>query len=116
MLTAMVALSAGQAILGVAGGISNASAQRKQAVAQMDAIKKEWAYNTSVLKQNRIDQGEADKLSAYGSGLEMTGSTAVVAENNLNVLQKNIDFQNSQYRNQYKTAQAASKQKYLGLF
>jgi hypothetical protein len=116
MLTAMVALSAIQTGLGIAGGITGASAQRAQARAQMDAIKKEWAYNISVLKQNKIDQGEADKLSAYSSGLEMTGSTAAVAKGNLEVLQRDIEFQNQQYRNQYNTAKAASKQKYLGIF
>lgn len=103
--------------LQVAGGISGASAQRKQARAQVKALQQEKAWNLGVMQRNKEDVYAANLLSSWGSGIDpTTGSTAAVIASNQQVLQDEIDFQRRQYDIQIANAKAASKQKYLGLF
>lgn len=103
--------------LQVAGGISGASAQRKQARAQMAALQQEKAWNLGVMQRNKEDVYAANLLSSWGSGIDpTTGSTAGVIASNQRVLQEEIDFQRSQYDIQIANAKAQSKQKYLGIF
>lgn len=103
--------------LQVMGGVSNASAQRKQARAQMAALQQEKTWNLGVMQRNKEDVYAANLLSSWGSGIDpTTGSTAGVIASNQQVLQDEIDFQRSQYDIQIANAKAASKQKYLGIF
>ena len=103
--------------LQVAGGISGASAQRKQARAQMKALQQERAWNLGVMQRNKEDVYAANLLSSWGSGIDpTTGSTAGVIASNQQILQDEIAFQRSQYDIQIANAKAASKQKYLGIF
>jgi hypothetical protein len=103
--------------LQVMGGVSNASAQRKTARAQMAALQQEKAWNLGVMQRNKEDVYAANLLSSWGSGIDpTTGSTAGVIASNQQVLQDEIDFQRSQYDIQIANANAASKQKYLGIF
>lgn len=103
--------------LQVAGGISGASAQRKQARAQMKALQQEKAWNLGVMQRNKEDVYAANILSSWGSGIDpTTGSTAGIIASNQQVLQDEIDFQSKQYDIQIANAKAASKQKYLGIF
>lgn len=103
--------------LQVAGGISGASAQRKQARAQMKALQQEKAWNLGVMQRNKEDVYAANILSSWGSGIDpTTGSTAGIIASNQQVLQDEIAFQSNQYDIQIANAMAASKQKYLGIF
>lgn len=113
----MTALAVTSLALGVAGGISGASAQRKQARAEMRALQREKAWNLGVMERNKEDVYARSLMSSWGSGIDPTaGSTAGVIASNQQVLQDEIDFQRRQYDIQIANAKAASKQKYLGLF
>ena len=103
--------------LSFASGITGASAQRKQARAQMKALQQEKTWNLGVMQRNKEDVYAANLLSSWGSGIDpTTGSTAGVIASNQKVLHDEIDFQRSQYDIQIANAKAASKQKYLGIF
>lgn len=114
METALLAISLG---MNFAQGISGASAARKSARAQMAALTQEKAWNLSVMRRNKLDTYASNILQSWGSGINYaTGSNRAVIENNQNVLQDEINFQEQQYDIQLKNLKAQSKQKFLGLF
>lgn len=116
MLSAAIALAS----LGIAvgTGISNASAARKSARAEMAAMQEEKEYNLEVLRQEKTDKFWSDQMSQWrtGQSLDYGTSAEAVTTNNQNVLQRNIDFQESQYNIKLKNLKQQSKQRYLGMF
>lgn len=113
---ASIGLSAAGLGLSIVSGALAASADRQKARAEMKALEKSWQHNLGVMRQNKIDTYASNIMSAYASGVRNTGSTAAVIENNQDVLESEIRFQQQQYQTQMKNLRAQSKQKYLGIF
>lgn len=115
-------LSSGLAIVSTGAsllsGIFNAQAQRQEARATVNALKKEKDFNLGVLRQQKIDQYWSDAMSLWRSGMSTgTGtSAAAVIGSNQRVLERNIDFQASQYDTQIANAKAAAGRRFLGIF
>ena len=98
-------------------GAMGASASRKQARAQMKALRLEKDWNLGVMARNREDVYASNILESWGSGINpFTGSTEAVISNNQRVLQNEIDFRRQQYDIELKNLKAQSKQKFLGIF
>lgn len=103
--------------MNIISGALQTSASRQRARAQMSALTQSWMWNRDVLRQNKIDTYASNILQSYGAGIKgTTGSTAAIIQNNQDVLEKNIAFQEQQYQTQMKSLKAQSKQKYLGIF
>lgn len=114
---ASIGLGAAGLGLSLISGAMGASAARKAARAKMSALKQEKAWNLGVMRRNKEDVYASNILSSYASGINpMTGSNAAVILGNQQVLQDEINFQESQYNAELKNLKAQSKQKYLGLF
>ena len=113
---ASIGLGAAGLGLNIISGALAASANRQKARAEMKALEKSWEHNLGVMRQNKIDTYASNIMSAYASGVRNTGSTAAVIENNQDVLESEIRFQQQQYQTQMKNLRAQSKQKYLGIF
>ena len=114
---ASIGLGAAGLGLSLISGAMSASAQRKAARAKMSALTMEKNWNLGVMRRNREDAYASNIMSSYASGINpMTGSNAAVILGNQQVLQDEINFQESQYNAELKNLKAQSKQKYLGLF
>lgn len=116
MITAALGIiSTGASLL---SSVFSAQAQREEARATVSALKKEKEFNLGVLRQQKEDQYWADVMSQWRSGQSLSAGTSAMAvtENNQGVLQRNIDFQVSQYNTQIGNAQAAAKRRFLGIF
>lgn len=73
--------------LGLIGGFFGNKAQNKQIDANIKSLRSELAWNTKVMQQNMVDTMASNKMSFWGSGLNInTGTASQVIANNQQVL------------------------------
>lgn len=114
LLTALAVASFGTSMI---SGALGASAARKSARASMAALEAEKTWNLGVMRQNKIDTYAKNVLSSFGAGISAeTGSNKAIIEQNQDVLEREIRFQEQQYNTQISNLRAQSKQKFLGIF
>lgn len=73
--------------LSLIGNVFGNKAQNKQIDANIKSLRSELAWNTKVMQQNMVDTMASNKMSFWGSGLNInTGTASQVIANNQQVL------------------------------
>ena len=95
-----------------------AAANRANARAQADALKREKKYNIGLMEFEKRERSWIDMMSAWASGTttSMGTSTYGAIMSNQDVLQKEIDFQKEQYDINIGNLEQQSKRRFLGIF
>lgn len=87
--------------LSLVGNIFGNKAQNKQIDANIKSLRSELAWNTKVMQQNMVDTMASNKMSFWGSGLQIgTGTAAKVIENNQKVLGNELQHYQSSVKQQ----------------
>lgn len=95
-----------------------AAANRANARAQADALKREKKYNIGLMEFEKRERSWIDMMSAWASGTttSMGTSTYGAIMSNQDVLQKEIEFQKEQYDINIGNLEQQSKRRFLGIF
>ena len=73
--------------LSLIGNVFGNKAQNKQIDANIKSLRSELAWNTKVMQQNMVDTMASNKMSFWGSGLNInTGTASKVIASNQQVL------------------------------
>lgn len=83
------------------GNVFGNKARNKQIDSSIRALRSELAWNTKVMQQNMVDTMASNKMSFWGSGLQIgTGTAAKVIENNQQVLGNELQHYQSSVKQQ----------------
>jgi len=83
------------------GNVLGNSAKNKQIDSSIRALRSELGWNTKIMQQNMVDTMASNKMSFWGSGLQIgSGTAAKVIENNQQVLGNELQHYQSSVKQQ----------------